>query len=364
MEKYIPLLKTTDAELKAYAQLSEVCKQGITPVFELTKSRKTKLEADGNIDKRMSQIRELVEDRKFILDLTAHEDMVNYQIEELLDEDGGFSNWRDFLVKHNDLNIVPAVHLNPDEPNETIRLLEWLEQNYAEFALRLEPSDPDFKEYFEIINRAQFTSRKLTVILDAQYVTRDNLDEVRRDCESVIEHGKSISGLTRYVVLSSSFPKSVVGHTTECRDDKGRITKLEPLLYEGVKTAVAADASVDVIYGDFASVHPVRNMQGGGGWVPRVDFPLDDAFIYTRVRRNEGGYVEAARRMVNNPEYKRFDAWGCDEIESAARGTPGGLSPSYWIAARINMHITKEVTRLSVSKEGGGRRLLLPNRVL
>ncbi len=341
-QSYIPILKTTDAELKGYSNLSDSVKDRILPLFELTKSRKTKLEPYGNIEKRMLKLKEVCGDRPFILDLTAHEDMVNYQIEALQDEEDGFQNWRSFLDDHSDYKIIPVVHIVPDDLEQTISLVKWLTDRYDRYALRVEYYDEELINYLRAIRAAEPLIEKLIVIVDAGFVDNDNLVERLEGSVQRLRESRD-QGVVDMALCSSAFPKSVKGFTPECKDFEGQFQKLEQVLYERTARAV----EVDVIYGDFASIHPVRYNIGGGTWVPRVDFPSHDQYIYTRYRRNAGGYKFAAEKMVAHPQYKYIDCWGGDEIEQAATAKPGGLSPSYWIAVRLNIHVTQELARLA-----------------
>ena len=342
-EKYVPVLKTTDAELKGYSELSDSVKDSLLPLFELTKSRKTKLEPFGNIEKRMDKLKELVGDRRFILDLTSHEDMANYQIEYLQNEEDGFANWRNFLAEHSDFQIVPMIHVVPDALEETTSLVSWLAKNYDQYALRVESFDADISEYLSAVLSGCDDLNRLILVVDAGFVDAACYDEKFSECRDRCFAASSIFGLENIAIVSSSFPKSVIGHTSECEDHEGQFPKFDLPL----KSRVESDLNLSLIYGDYASIHPVRYQVGGGTWVPRVDFPTQDSYIYTRYRRANGGYVEAAKAMVKKGGFELLDCWGFDEIIQAANDKPNGLSPSYWIAVRLNMHVTREALRVA-----------------
>jgi hypothetical protein len=92
-------------------------------------------------------------------------------------------------------------------------------------------------------------------------------------------------------------------------------------------------------------------------YVPRVDYCLDDAWLYERRRNDDGGYVECARRLVGLPDWENAFAdvaWGAQIIRDTARSdnVPAGFgSPANWIAARVNMHIERQA---SLPAEGAG----------
>ena len=99
------------------------------------------------------------------------------------------------------------------------------------------------------------------------------------------------------------------------------------------------------IAGDYASIHPIRNNRSGGTWVPRIDFINNDKLYYHRYRREQGGYIKAAKEVISDPNYSQNRdytnrLWGDNEIILAANEEPSGKSPSHWIAVRVNLYMT------------------------
>ncbi|TVT60167.1 MAG: beta family protein [Sedimenticola thiotaurini] len=333
---YVPIIKSTDAELKGYSFLRGEVKAETTPIFELTRSRRSKNAPDGNVHKRMVQIAEIVGDIPFILDLTAHEDLSNDQINDLLDETGGFLNWVEFLGEYPDLNIIPAIHFYSDTPEVVIKQeVQQLLSNHRKLALRVQPDDESINWYIDIIRSALNSDNELVLVFDAGYVVAESYQNV---LELVANRYAALPvGFDPWsiVVCASSFPASVVA-LSNCYDDHGIIPLLEKKLYQDLK-----GNGVNLCYGDYASIHPVRYQSRGGTWVPRIDVSLDTSVIYTRYRRHAGGYARAAEEMVAHPDYLSIDCWGHEQIRSAADGNPGGLSPSFWIAVRMNIHMSR-----------------------
>ncbi|WP_321529107.1 beta family protein [Sedimenticola selenatireducens] len=333
---YVPIIKSTDAELKGYSYLGEDVKAATTPVFELTRSRRSKNAPDGNIHRRMEQISEIVKDIPFILDLTAHEDLSNDQIDDLLDETGGFQNWIEFLGEYPDLNIVPAIHFYEDTHESVIKQeVQQLLSNHTKLALRVQPDDSSINDYLEIIRSVLTSDDQLILVFDADYIIEE---EYQKILEQIVERYQDLPvGFEPWsiVVCASSFPASVV-QLSGCYDDHGTIPLLEKKLHLDLK-----GKGYWICYGDYASVHPKRYQARGGTWVPRVDISLNDSIIYTRYRRQAGGYVRAAKEMIAHPRYSSFDCWGHEQVRQAAEGNPGGLSPSFWIAVRMNIHMSK-----------------------
>ncbi|EJL6695843.1 beta family protein, partial [Vibrio cholerae] len=88
--KYFPIIKTRDAELKCFQNLDKIILDQILPIYELTKSRKTTKTPDGDINRRMGQIKDIQGGNPFILDLCTDDKYINPQIEQLIDEYQGF----------------------------------------------------------------------------------------------------------------------------------------------------------------------------------------------------------------------------------------------------------------------------------
>lgn len=336
--EYIPIIKTTDAELRGYENLSEKVKQRVLPVFELTRSRRSKKSPHGNIHKRMERIADIVSNNPFILDLTAHDDLTNPQIEDLLDERGGFLNWIEFLHEHSELEIIPAIHLYEDTPKNIIeKEVELLLSNHKKVALRIDADDTNSIQYVNNIRDALQDDGNLSLIIDGGFIDRITLPITQQLVSTRYHELTNNFSPWSVAACTSSFPQSVL-QVPGCEDSVGEIPLLEKDLYNFLRAI-----NVDICYGDFASIHPVRYSTRGGAWVPRIDAPLDNSIIYKRHRRSSGGYIECARKMISDSNYSSIGCWGNTEIENAAAGNPSGLSPSFWIAVRLNIHISNQM---------------------
>lgn len=81
----------------------------------------------------------------------------------------------------------------------------------------------------------------------------------------------------------------------------------------------------------------------GGSFVPRIDIASNNMFIYKRYRRDDGSYPKCAIKMKEDERYLPIGTWADKEIELASQGKPTGISPSFWIAVRMNYYITSRV---------------------
>ena len=344
---YSPSIKTTDAELKGYKYLDSETKDSILPLMELTKSRiSKKSNPKGSIYKRAELIKELLNGRPFILDLTVHEDLVTDEIDELFDEDNGYQNWRTFLQDIDIPNVVPVVHADVDgDPAEIENEARLLEARHGLIAVRIGITDEDVNDVVAPIFRGVQNIENCLVIIDAEYIPQKASTHVAQSVlQTIVDiHSLQNKNPLAFIPLSSSFPR-MVAQQGYGEDASGKFSMEEWLVYKRLENANIKP----LVYGDYASIHPIRYQTRGGNWVPRVDAPMEDQYIYHRWRRDDGGYILAAREMYRNEiEYESCGSWGDNEIALAAGGSPSGKNPSHWIAVRENIHITRRVQLLS-----------------
>jgi hypothetical protein len=338
---YCPILKTTTAELRGLSFLDENAKEGLLPVIELTRSRRSKYNPDGDIKKRLDNLKESWGERPFMLDVTTEEDMQNTQIEDILQGGrDGFSDWVYWVTKAREtgLSIIPAIHYDFDYENGVRKEIKALLRVVDTLAFRVGPYDDDLDEMLNNLSEWADLSN-IVVLLDAGYQSlsvnpKGNFSSVFLDVASDIL--KREVPPKAVVGAFSSFPDSV-RRKNYGSDAQGAFPIAELVTHRELKEH-------GVVAGDYGSVHPIRYDMGGGTWIPRIDFiDTNECFHYHRYRREDGGYERAARMVVKDSSYKPFtgDVWGDREIRDAADGEPGGKSPVHWIAVRVNLYMTK-----------------------
>ncbi|OVZ83838.1 beta family protein [Yersinia kristensenii] len=334
--KYFPLIKTRDAELKALSKFDSKYFNETLPIYELTKSRKAKVAPDGDIHRRMSTIKEVQGGRPFILDLTSNEKYINPQIEQLLNESKGFSEWRYFLDFYRDLNIIPMVHIYDDDDFTQVQHFVHevsLIKDYL--AVRLPYNLDEYKKYIRPIVASLNHGCKIFVIIDGEQATRDNVNDITNGCifacEELDEFNASIEDI---ITVSTSFPLNPKDYGT---DEAGDIPILEETIFRDVS------AQYPIKYGDYASINIQQVEIRGGTFIPRIDIALDKIFIYKRYRREKGSYPLCAKMVLSDVRYHQLGIWADKEIALAAADTPSGISPSFWIAVRVNYFMTSRV---------------------
>ena len=345
---YFPILRTKDAEIRAIGNLSDKTLDYILPIFELTKSRRTKKDPIGDIAKRIEQIARIQGSRPFILDVTTDDKQVNEQTESLLAPSGGYEHWRTFLSAYSSmLDIIPAIHIDQDDEylSETTAFIKSVRTDFRCLALRL-PSGLDDETYTEVIEAISphLGECSLIILIDSECirdkVKKGSLDATLDDMYDSLATVRDITAgrraSTKIVCISGSFP---LIPSKEGQDANGKFDIYEQSVFKELSSEFPSMG-----FGDYASISPVQTDVKGGGFVPRIDISTADKFFYHRYRRNNGGYIKCAKLVLSDPNYRNINSWGDDEIFLAANNNPSGISPSFWISVRANRYMTQRVS--------------------
>lgn len=332
---YFPIIKTRDAEMKAISKLSYNVKDKILPIFELTKSRRTKNVPDGDIHKKMAEIKNSMGERPFILDLSINKNYTNPQIETLLSPENGYYEWVYFLKSYNHLNIIPMVHLYDDEDFTDVEA--FVSSPYIKdknLAVRIPFDENNINKFITPITR-RMLGNTLYVIIDMGQVKGDHIELIECVEDRIKEIQKVKYPSIKIIICSTSFPKSVA----EYGINEGSFPIYEELIYKKLKK------NNEIYYGDYASINIEQIEMRGGSFIPRIDISLDETFFYERHKRSEGSYTLCAQKIKNSKKYIDLKTWADEEIKSASINIPSGISPSFWIAVRMNYFMTKRVSK-------------------
>jgi len=362
---YSPILKTSDAELKGFDRLDGRTKAQVIPLFELTKSRIHKTaNPDGDVYRRVDKLIEVSDNNPFILDLIGYEKYQNKQIKSYFIEDDGYKNWQEFLSSIDCENIIPTILLDGEADIENIKKqARELEKEFGVVCLRIgcfEPDDEDssigeffdddINDFVQPVFESLNDVSKCLVVIDAGFIPYGKLKQFS---DFITEMMDTIIGLgygapMRFVPSGSSFPQMVAkGHYGDDRYG------LFPMLEWNLFKTLTADTDYELIYSDYASIHPFKYDAIGYNWVPRVDAPMEDEYIYHRYRREVKGYAHAgydlaAKQMLNDGKYLSCGSWGDDQIVKADNHDGDvGRGPASWIAIRANIHMTRRVQLLT-----------------
>ena len=289
--KYIPIIKMGDAELRGIAQLSDEVKDEITPIFELTRSRKTKKLKEGSVLRRLDKLEEIFgTDRSFILDLTSDYHLTNSEIKELQNSSAGYSDWCDFLLNQRKRfpHIIPMIQVSEDE-NLTIeennqnlaRQVSNLKQYFPVLCYRINIIDEFYKEDLAVIHKElEHSNNVLMCCMDAVFVPREKSSVFAEDIIKKIAEIHERFGIKTFSVAGTSFPKNVNQVSME---DSASITLNEVIFAQQVMAYFRQKSNIEIIYGDYATINQERNDMITTGWIPRIDCPTEESIFYYRI---------------------------------------------------------------------------------
>lgn len=340
---YYPALRTRPAEMYGYMQLSDKNKDAILPIITLGAWRNQE-----GLSEPLSHVQKAVEGRPFILDLTAESAHQNRSLNALLDPSENFSAWRLFV--ENVPNAIPIIQITQSAKNQQIirqtRLLE--KSGLGRVAFRI----TDFLSETDKVTTAlsaMDSSENALVIIDIGYI-RETMAASIAACVTAINQVREDVEDAIITVISTSFPASVTAHLDPSSGGKrGIVNILERVLHQEIGGSAVA------IYGDHSSIHAKVYPTSGGRYTPRIDYPLDDAWVFERrPETNATGYIQAAKTLIQSyPEIREDDSWGGRMIRNAASEFIDGMkTPSNWIAARVNMHISRQLSLSLEAPEG------------
>lgn len=331
---YYPALRTRPAEVKGYSELHQDIKKSILPIFTLGLWPK-----QPGVQASIEKTIEAAAGNPFILDLTSDPNYTTDEVKSFRDSYNNFQNWRNY-IKGLNASIIPTVQITADSKiSHVIRQARFFESiGCHKLAFKVVSFGEETTEIIAGLSALDDTENAI-VIIDAGYI-RDTLPTSLAGCVTAINEIRDEVSDAIISVISTSFPSSVVPFLDpSSKGERGLISMLETKLH----AAIGQDAA---IYGDHGSIHSRVYLAKGGRYTPRIDYPLNDAWVFERrTDCNSSGYIEAAKSLIEAyPEIKEDESWGAAMIIQAAKGEIEGMkTPASWIAARVNTHITKQV---------------------
>lgn len=402
-EQYFLLLKTADAEKRAWRNIGSDRRSVIFPVLELSRGKKIRgagKDAEGKslpaeqllntpgiygFEKNYSSAFELMADcEHFFVDLTREPSLSCFEIEQLGASLNGYERWTDFVInaKTESAGILPTLIVNPAEGEDETQYVSNLTKQFRTFATRFDAvayrasvlEDEGFLYDLDVL-KSEITSFQskggsFFVFLDHEYIRPNNgMVHANRTSQIIEAIWEKVPG-SKIVVFATSFPKSV----TDVGDEEHDIFRVEEMfLFEEISKKHEL-----VLYGDYGSINPIRNDEViiTQGWRPRIDFVSRHNGLwvyYFREKRNVIGqetvttkqgtkkkkniyapyskhYASVARDVVNfAPYYENLiPSWGNKNIVAASHDKVPSNSPSHWISVRMEIHIVQVLKKLSL----------------
>lgn len=338
---YYPNLRSRPAEVKGFGELSEPCKDAIIPLFTLgVWPRQT--------DTKTS-LREVIAasgGRPFALDLTSDPSYLTKDVYELRDPDSNFKKWRDFIKEINH-PVIPVIQITEESKiSQVIRQARAFEnEGLGKVVFKINSFSDQVNNIIAALSALDSSDNAL-VMIDAGYI-RDTLHASLAGTVTLINSIRDEVDSAIISVASTSFPSSVMPFIDA--NSKGRSGVID-IMETKLHAAIGREA---VIYGDHGSIHSRVYPTSGGRFVARIDYALNDAWVFERrSETNSQGYISAAEDLIEAfPEILDDETWGAKKIVQASRGEIDNMkTPASWIAARVNMHISRQIELNSESQ--------------
>lgn len=379
---YFPTLTTKAGELLAYEHCYPEVKDGMVPIFTLTRYEDTETFADSaaalmsalkgrpaivDFDPAPRTVTSLAEaaerrrranlkrvesggtagrprsERQLANDVARLQrtEVFNAGIAALMEPSAGPRRWLDLIASFPDL--VPILRLVNEA---TLReQIAHVRSEGRRAAIRLRVGEPAHVAMVAACADALAeASESLILIVDSGNIwgrvdnsTADALDILRRLARAV---GQGFATLTT-VVVSTAFPRQPL------RSVASTLSISDLSLHSQVAR------EFDIRLGDYGSL-PNRNEDTPArGWFPHVDLVTAGSwqiFLYEE-NRNPLRYVTASSDAVGSEQWReRADCWGTSIIEQVSRGNQiidgrKFTHPSPWLSVRINQHLTRMALR-------------------
>ena len=358
MCKYSVIIKTGDAEIRAIENTEKSILNQFFPLIEITRGRKVTKDtiASYPFDNRLSKIKQALKGQVVAFDLTSDIALSSNEIDELFNPTNGYQRWVDFLVKIKSENIfkdiVPTILLNAEDKQFNDNLLlqvQNLKQHFSSILYRNSILDENCYDDLELL-KSEFQGINLYVMVDCGYTQQSSHKSFSQKAIARFTYIKSILEKidTHYIVAATSFPNNVT-ELGDMENDTFSISEIQ--IHRDICENIP-----EVIYGDYASINPIRNdtVTMARGWVPRIDVALQDAIYYYKKRRSTGisayasTYTQVAQSVVKDSRFPNdmVNNWGIQQINNCAKGSAPSSTPRFWISVRMNIHIAQQIKRL------------------
>ena len=349
--QYAPCFKSKDGELGAFENLSPEVTQQLLPIIELTKGRKTRIDKIGLIKKRIDKIYNIFKENYFILDITSQPEQQNTELESLLNPNNGFAEWVNFIKEEikikRKFKVIPIVHISGDESlyDDIICQIVNLFKEVKYIAIRV-----FFRDFINLTQMLQYIAEEFTDNLDSIILIIDNEYIHPRFFLSLIDATLGFTrnmrnyGYKNIIIVSSSYPSSLV---QSCGDDyHGNLEQEEKKFVDKIQSNIS---NCNILYGDYASIHPIVSDQIRFRPLPRIDFIANNKYIYYRRRHpiSHNAYMETAQAVVVDSNFADVpNCWGKEKINDAADGKVFARNAVGWISVRMNIHITSVIEQI------------------
>lgn len=373
---YHLLLKTGQAELRAWKNLSSSRKRAVSVHVELTRGRKKpNKDKSAPIEYNIERLFKCLEDdfqtcRECVVDLTREPLLASSETEALSSPQDGYSRWvgkiRELHAKNQ--SIRPTFLVNPTGEETFEQYEQALFQQFDSFAQEFDLivyrvsviHDADFLEDLKMlaerIQKFINDGNRFRVLLDFEYVQPSTAALHASYAVPIIRDLSDVVDGLEIVSVGTSFPKII----TEIGDEDSDSFSLEEVRLNAELNRLQ---NIEIFYGDYGSINPIRSDIAppvGAYMRPHVDFTTsDNKVFYHRIKPDVDPktktllsprlrlYKEAAMLVANDERFTPVpDSWGYNMIVEASRSLPKNSSAEFWISVRMEIHICRQLDRL------------------
>jgi hypothetical protein len=252
----------------------------------------------------------------------------------LKDETDAYSNWTNFIADYP--NATPAIQHARLREHGIVRQIRRVQEEGRTFCVRIE------LERFPRNLDAIVSALEAVGTADFFFVLEGGLQS------NVLDVAARMSGLISGALAAVSANVPIVISATSMRKSFSDIetTKIDAFRNRELVRQIARQHNDrTIVYGDWGSTRP-RTYERGSTPLPRIDYPLKDAWMFARSKGNGWGFKEAAEEVVKSPEWEEcypMGIWGEEMILGASRENALAVnSVQKNIAARVNIHLHKQ----------------------
>lgn len=338
--KYVPILSVRPAEMIALRELPSAAKDLTLPHVLFRPWL-----GGGTLVRAREKVLHAVGGRPFTLELDLTYDPVDTPVsaefETIRVDNDGLDNWVAFVAETE--KAIPCIQVTAD-PEKLITQIDRLNQLQRGVAVRFPRSG------FGAVNSVAGLLNSMNVlgpiiVLDFEQTSHRYLTDVL-SAKNLVSDVRARCPSAWISISSTSFPSSF--KDISCQE-----------IFEKTFFNAVLEESDDVsrlIYSDRGSARMPRD-GGGGVPAPRIDVPTINEWHFhrseleptaTKAERLRA-YKEMAEEAIRSESWdRRLNIWGTQMIKLTELGSEYGItSPVKSTAARINIHLFKQATRLS-----------------
>lgn len=338
---YVPFLKLKANEIRAISDLKSNVKEKILPFFDVAyQSKMTETLLNENLLSMKKHFVKLLSKNYIYIDNYDH-------------MHAEYKNYYMVLDTFKDLNIIPVIGLNRDEEHidDVKNFIEETEyKNRLAFRLFLEDIESfeafneDFQEYYDYFSNK---IDNIDIIIDLRVIIGERIDYIRDRTNKFLDKFIKEFKFNKIIITGSSLKENIATNSEK------RIKRHEYLLWNSLNIKTLEN----IVYGDYTVVSPeyveptmsVNLMPNV--MTPKVFYTYDDSFFAKRgsafkTHKDGFGQYFTIAQKIRQKEYFRGKDFSTGDKYIYERGIVPrapkikGGSPSSWIRATVNSHVT------------------------